>query len=267
MIPAYFWIGGMAGASSTLAVAARLSGNARLARSAVATAAAGVVGSPVLLVADLGRPGRFANMLRVAKVTSPMSLGTWVLSGFCPAAALAAAAEPTGRVPRLGRAGEAVAGALGPAMATYTAVLLATTAVPAWHDARRELPFVFAGSAAASAGAAAAASTPVGDAGPVRRLVVLGAALETAAERAMERRLGELGRPYSEGLTGRLSSAATALTVSGAVVVAAVGSRRRWAAVAGGALVLAGSMAERYAVVRAGTASALAVPATTTPAA
>ena len=34
---------------------------------------------------------------------------------------------------------------LGPALATYTAVLLADTAVPAWHEARRELPFVFAG--------------------------------------------------------------------------------------------------------------------------
>ena len=43
---------------------------------------------------------------------------------------------------------------LGLPLATYTAALIANTAVPAWHEARRELPFVFAAGAAASAGAA-----------------------------------------------------------------------------------------------------------------
>ena len=72
-------------------------------------------------------------------------------------------------LPRVGRTAETVAAMLGPFIATYTAVLVADTAVPAWHDARRELPFVFAGSAAASAGAAAAMLTPVADARPARR--------------------------------------------------------------------------------------------------
>ena len=42
---------------------------------------------------DLGKPSRFVNMLRVAKPTSPMSVGTWILSLYGPAAGLAGAAE------------------------------------------------------------------------------------------------------------------------------------------------------------------------------
>src|SRR5436309_802291 len=66
-VPAYFFTGGLAGASSTLAWAARLRGNDRLARRAALVSLANVAVSPALLIADLGRPGRFANMLRVAK--------------------------------------------------------------------------------------------------------------------------------------------------------------------------------------------------------
>src|SRR6185437_708684 len=43
--------------------------------------------------AAAGRPSRFLNMLRVAKPTSPMSVGTWILSAYGPAAGLAGAAE------------------------------------------------------------------------------------------------------------------------------------------------------------------------------
>ena len=54
----------------------------------------------------------------------------------------------TGRLP--GRAAATGGAALvGPAMATYTAALICDTAVPAWHEAHREMPYLFAGSAAA----------------------------------------------------------------------------------------------------------------------
>jgi hypothetical protein len=67
-------------------------------------------------------------------------------------------------------------------------------------EARRELPFVFAGSAAASAGVAAAIATPPAEAGAARRLAIAGALLELAATKAMERRLGQLlGGPYRQG--------------------------------------------------------------------
>jgi hypothetical protein len=145
-----------------------------------------------------------------------------------------------------------VAGLLGPALATYTGTLVADTAVPVWHEAGRELPFVFAGSAAASAGAAAVLSTPAADAGPARRLAVTGALLELGAAQTMERRLGELGEPYHQGPAGRLARLAKACTATGAGLVAVGGRRRRALAGAGAVLVLAGSACERWAVYKAG---------------
>jgi formate-dependent nitrite reductase membrane component NrfD len=87
----------------------------------------------------LGRPARFLNMMRVFKPTSPMSVGTWILTGYAPAALASAASDITGLLPAVGFAGTVAAAALGPALASYTGVLLADTAIPAWHDARREL--------------------------------------------------------------------------------------------------------------------------------
>src|ERR671921_860532 len=167
-IPWYFFFGGLAGASSVLSLSARVAGNDALARRALLVALGGATVSPVLLIMDLGRPERFYNMLRVVKPTSPMSVGTWVLSLFGPAAGVAATSELFGIFPRLGRACEALSALLGPALATYTAVLVADTSIPVWHEARRELPLLFAASSAASAGAAAAILTPPGEAGPAR---------------------------------------------------------------------------------------------------
>jgi hypothetical protein len=254
-VPWYFFVGGMAGASASLGLGARLAGNHRLARSAWTVAGAGVTAGVPLLVSDLGRPERFHHMLRMFKVTSPLSVGSWILAAIGPAAAGAAVADRLGVFPRLGRAAEAVAGLLGPALATYTGTLVADTAVPVWHEAGRELPFVFAGSAAASAGAAAVLLTPAADAGPARRLVASGALLELGAAQVMERRLGELGEPYHQGPAGRLARLAKACTAAGAGLVA-LGGRRRATAAAGAALVLAGSACERWAVYKAGFASA-----------
>jgi hypothetical protein len=141
---------------------------------------------------------------------------------------------------------------------TYTAVLVADTAIPAWHDAHRELPFLFAGSAMASAAGAAMALTPVDAAAPARRLAVLGAGLEVAAARAMEARVAG---PYERGRAGQMAKAAEACTAAGALLVLAAG-RRRPAAVAAGALLCAGSILTRFSVFRAGFESA-ADPAAT----
>jgi hypothetical protein len=255
-VPWYFFVGGMAGVSASLGLGARLAGNHRLAGNAWLVSGAGVAASVPLLVSDLGRPERFHHMLRVFKMTSPLSVGSWILAAIGPAAAGAAVSDRLGIFPRLGRVAEAVAGLLGPALATYTGVLVADTAVPVWHEAGRELPFVFAGSAAASAGAAATDLTPPGEAGPARRLVVAGALLELGSVAAMERRLGELGEPYHDGPAGRFARLAKACTAAGAGLVAAAGGRRRGLASAGAALVLAGSVCERWAVYKAGFQSA-----------
>ncbi len=254
-IPAYFFVGGTAGAAASLALAARLSGNDSLARSAKYVDAVAIGLSPALLIADLGRPERFLNMFRVFKVTSPMSVGTWIVGVSGLASGLASTLELLGRLPRTKLAAETTAGALGPFLSTYTAALLADTAIPVWHEARRELPFVFAGSSAASAGAVCTLVAAPEHAQPARRLAVAGAALELAAGRMMERRLGFLAEPYKRGGAGGLASAARALNATGAVTMLFQGGERR-RAVAASALLLAGSLCERFAVFRAGFASA-----------
>lgn len=254
-IPWYLFTGGLAGASAPLAVVAGATGNEALARRAWSVAVGALVVSPALLTADLGRPERFHHMLRVVKVTSPMSLGTWLLSATGAAAGLAWAHAVLGRFPRAGRAAGASTLVLGPALSTYTSVLIADTAVPAWHAARTELLFVFAASSAAAAGGAAVLLTPVSAAPAARRLAVAGGIAEIAASVVMEHRLGELGAPYRHGRPARLARAAKLCAAGGALLTAARG-RRRVLAAAGGALLLAGSALERQAVFAAGVATA-----------
>jgi len=254
-IPAYFFTGGLAGVSSVLGLGAQLTGRRRLRRATRVTALAAITASAGLLVADLGKPSRFHHMLRVAKVTSPMSVGSWLLAVYGPAAGLAAAPEVTGLFPRIGAVGGALAGLLGPAVATYTAVLVSDSAIPAWHEAHPYLPFVFGGGAAASAGGMALVVTPVAESGPARRMAVAGAVVELAATQLMEHQLGEVGEPYTEGPSGRLTKAAKVLIGAGALVTA-VGGRRRTGAVTGGAMLVAGALVERLAVFHAGVQSA-----------
>ncbi len=99
-IAGYLFLGGLAGASSTLAAGAQLSGRPGLARPLKLGAVGAISLSLVALVHDLGRPARFLNMLRVFKPTSPMSVGVWILSAYAPAAGAAALGElvPSGRL-------------------------------------------------------------------------------------------------------------------------------------------------------------------------
>ena len=92
--------------------------------------------------------------------------------------------ELTGILPGGRAAATLGAGLLGPAIATYTAALICDTAVPAWHEGYREMPYVFAGSAASAAGGLGLLAVRPADAGPARDLAVLGAAVELIAKRA-----------------------------------------------------------------------------------
>jgi Polysulphide reductase, NrfD len=255
-IPFYFYSGGLAGASAGLAALSELDGNDALARRAWAVALAGAAASPALLVTDLGVPSRFLSMLRVLKVSSPMSLGSWTLTAFGSLTAAATLSAWTGAAPRAGAVAKAGSAALGLPVATYTAALIANTAVPVWHEARATLPALFAAGAAASAGAASMALTSPGDAGPARRLTVIGAACELTAVTVMERRLGELARPYREGAAGTLGRLAKALTLAGGGLAATPAPRNRGGAIATATLVTAGAILERWSVFRAGHQSA-----------
>src|SRR3954453_4662972 len=113
-IPAYFFTGGLGGASAGLALAAELAGGDVLARRAWAVSLGALGVSPALLISDLGRPARFLNMLRVFKVTSPMSVGTWILSGAGTATGVVAANRFLGLFPdRVADVAAVAAGVLG----------------------------------------------------------------------------------------------------------------------------------------------------------
>ncbi|MDQ6748466.1 MAG: polysulfide reductase NrfD, partial [Candidatus Dormibacteraeota bacterium] len=147
-IPAYFFAGGLAGASAGLAYGAHLRGQPELARRAWAAALTGVAVSPALLISDLGRPERFLNMLRMFKLTSPMSVGSWVLSVSSTTTAVAALNAFTGRLAGPAAVARPLAALFGLPLSTYTGALLANTAIPVWHEARRQLPVLFASGAA-----------------------------------------------------------------------------------------------------------------------
>ena len=261
----YFFLGGVSAGSSLLAAGGDLTGRPGLRRAARLASVVALGGGTYWLIEDLGRPSRFHHMLRVAKPTSPMSVGTWALSAFGAAAGAAAAAELVPRSLRGTVAGRLVSGsarpaglaaaAVAPVVATYGAVLLSMTSVPAWKEAGEELPFVFAGSAAAASGGLSMILASPAEAGPARRLAVGGAAVELLAARRMEHRLGLVGEPYREGESGRLMRIASGLTAAGAVGSAALGRRSRVVAALSGAALLAGSLCTRLGVLRAGVAS------------
>jgi formate-dependent nitrite reductase membrane component NrfD len=270
-IPAYIFAGGVAAGSSLLAAGADLTGRDALRRTGRLGAIVALTFSVVALVHDLGKPSRFLNMLRTVKLTSPMSVGTWILSTYGPFAAIAAAAELVGMLPSgstrgrltgalrlvrwLGRPAGLVAGMTAPPVAAYTAVLLSDTATPSWHAAYKELPFVFCGSAAAASGGLGMIGSPVAQAGPARTYALGGALVELAFEHQMERSMGITAEPLHHGKAGRLMRAAKGLTIAGAAGTVLAG-RSRTLAVLSGAALMAGSACTRFAVFEAGQESA-----------
>jgi formate-dependent nitrite reductase membrane component NrfD len=266
-IPAYIFFGGLSAGSSLLAAGGDLSDRPVLRRAGRLTALVGMTATMATLVHDLGRPARFLNMLRTVKLTSPMSVGSWILAGYGPVAGVAAVAELAdmlaGRRPRgllgvlsrLGRPAGLLAGLTAPPVAAYTAVLLADTATPSWHEAYRELPFVFVGSAAAAAGGLAMMTTPVDEAGPARRMAAGGALLELLAARQMESSMGIAVEPLQRGRAGRLMKVSKVLTAAGAAG-SLVAARSRAAGVVSGAALVAGSVCTRFGIFEAGQESA-----------
>jgi DMSO reductase anchor subunit len=250
-VPLYLFLGGAAGSSALLGEMADVTGRPTLSKVAHYTAGVGSLASVGFLIHDLGRPERFLNMLRVFKPTSPLSVGSYILAPFSAVATATAGAKLLGWFPRLRRLSSAVAAVFGAPMTTYTAVLLANTSVPAWHEPHRQLPFVFAGSAMAAGGGITMALAPVEEAGPSRKMGVVGAALELGATNLVETRHGIVSEPYHVGRAGTLLKAAKACTAGGAGVTLVAG-RRRVGQIVGGVLLAAGSLLTRFGVFEAG---------------
>ena len=258
----YFFAGGLSGGSALLAAGADLTGRPALRRGARVGGLAALAAGTYFLIADLGRPERFYRMLRVAKPTSPMSMGTWMLAGYGPAIGLAAAAElvpkrwqgtvPGRLVRALARPAGLAAAALAPGVASYGAVLLSQTAVPAWNAGHEEMPFIFTASSAASAGGLGMIVAPVSEAAPARRLATYGAVVELAASQRLERRVGVVGEVYSTGPAARYLQRASTLTAAGVLGSVLLGRRSRIAAAASGLALLAGGLFERLGLLHAG---------------
>jgi formate-dependent nitrite reductase membrane component NrfD len=277
-VAAYLFLGGVAGGSALLGAGGKVLGYPALRRAGRIGAVAAAALGGAALAKDLGKPSRGLNMLRTVKLTSPMSVGSWILTAFGGFSGLALATElgqallerpsGTGRsgtaVARVSRVlavadGPATAGSalFAPPLAAYTAVLLADTATPTWHESYRELPFVFVSSANAAASGLALLTVPARQNGPARRLAALSALVETLAFERMQHELGPmLAEPLRTGRAARLLRASTVLTVAGAVGAVTVGRTRVGAALSGLAL-MAGSACTRFGVFEAGMASAI----------
>jgi len=232
-VPAYFFVGGAAGASAVIAAAARFTGASHtLVRDAKRIAAAGAIASGPLLIADLGRPERFLNMLRVFKPQSPMSVGVWTLVVFGGSTTAGVLFKGT-----LGDVAAIVAAATGLIMATYTGVLIGATAIPVWAEHKKTLPIVFGASALASA---VGLLELLGHDEPALNALGLAAA---AAEAALARRTKRIGA--AEIFSGAVPAALRVMSLKS----------KRFRRVAAGAA-LFGSLLTRLAWVEAGKASA-----------
>lgn len=267
-IAAYLFLGGIAAGSQLLAAGGAARGYPALRRAGRVAAVLAAAAGGGALAMDLGKPSRALNMMRTVKLTSPMSVGSWILAGFSGFSGLALASE-VGAALTDGRSGVGKALALAgpsatvgsalfaPPLAAYTAVLLADTATPTWHESYRELPFVFVSSANASAAGLAMITVPTSQNGPARKLAALSAVTELVAFESMTERLGPtLSEPLRTGRAGRLLKASKILTTAGAVGAVALGRSRVGAALSGLAL-MAGSVCTRFGVFEAGMASAI----------
>jgi formate-dependent nitrite reductase membrane component NrfD len=285
-IPLYFWMGGVAGGAAVAGAAARLfggPGHRDTVRQARWLALALAALCPIPLIQDLGRPARFLNMLRIAKVSSPLNLGTWILTGFgLTSGALAArqAAEDSFLIAREGALGRALRvipdapltvahGALGVALGGYTGVLLTSSAVPLWAARGVALGPLFESTAVASGAAAVSLIGEASDqANPKSRAsldwiqtaaqfgqVVALTIFETGKPKRIARPLreGRWGRAYQAGVMG----AGVVIPLALRLGARALGPRRfRWLSVTAAALTLTGALVERFALVEAGKLSA-----------
>jgi hypothetical protein len=266
-IPIYFFAGGAAGAAAIMAGVANFTGaDPRLTRDARYLAAIGGAISPVLLISDLGVPSRFVNMLRVFKIQSPMSVGSWTLVAFSSSAAAAAFLGAMRERSRLAfapirmieSASHFVSAITGAVLSTYTGVLIGATAIPVWNENAKLLPIHFATSGMSAAasilelrGHNVAALNAIGIAGAVGETLV-GASIEFRSSRAL--------KPLKSGWSGWLTRLGGLLSGPLPLVLRLLSlggnSRRRQnLRKMAAASTVAGSLVTRFAWTQAGEAS------------
>ncbi len=280
LIEWYFFLGGLASGTYVVAAIAALFGRPEhimVVRIGRYLAPLLVVPCPVLLILDLGRPERFYNMLRVVKLRSPMSLGTWGLVGFSLLAFLSGG-QQAGRDGLLGGAGRVlgrlparVLAALGVPfgffLGGYTGVLLGATAVPLWARNARLLGPLFLSSAVSSSCAliqlvlACLPGRHEESESALERGELVAALSEAAALAAIHVHSGALDAPLTTGRLGRLHAfGAIGCGIVGPLLVRSAG---RWLglpprprSILASALALVGAFLVKHVMMRAGAQSA-----------
>lgn len=265
LVPLYFFVGGAAGSLGIIgSLADLLGGDRRLAQRARWMAVSGAAISSVLLIADLGRPSRFLNMLRVFKPQSTMSMGSWVLSAFSTFAATSAFADllalrlGNGIAVRalrgIGRCGSVL---FGMPFHNYTGILIGASVIPVWNNRVRSLPRQFGMSGLQSA-VGLLELTGSSSSSALNALGLLSAGFESWEGVDLLRTPDRAVQPAKRHSSGVLIQAAGILSGPLPIVlrILAVGRRRntrlrRLAAWCG----ILGSLCMRYGWVRAGTLS------------
>jgi len=223
----YFFLGGIAGGSYLVATLADFFGLKRdrqLVRAGRYLSLLCILASPILLIMDLGRPERFHHMLRVLKFRSVMSLGSWGITFFGLCCGLTAAHQMAkdgllNWFPFMARtmralpvkAIEAVGAMFGLFVASYTGVLLSSTAVPIWARAKHMLGPLFLTSGLSTGLAALSLILSFGrDKGQrdtlerLDRAEMITTGTELGLLAALIPTLGPLARPLFKGKTGML---------------------------------------------------------------
>ena len=256
-VPLYFFVGGVAGISTVIAVVAHLFGNAGLIRAGLWIGFLGAMISAPLLIADLGRPARFLNMLRVFKLRSAMSVGAWTLAGFSSAVGLAVVCH------ELILAGygndfllviewmaEIAAALSGLILASYTSVLLSVTAIPVWSENRKLVPIVFL---AGGLGSAAAVLELLGFLVPVTQFIgIVASTVETLVAIIIELRGRYVDRPLREGVVGWLTRTGGALAGPTSLMLRIFSGHSSVARYVAAVCFVIGALISRYAWIGAG---------------
>ncbi|HKS90139.1 MAG TPA: NrfD/PsrC family molybdoenzyme membrane anchor subunit [Stellaceae bacterium] len=220
-VSAYMFVSGIAGAAQILAAAAELTDRdkyAAIIRNGRYVAFAGAaIGAP-LLIADLHTPQRFYNMLRIFRPTSPMSIGTYVLTGFGLLSGVLAVLQAA-RADRAARIVQLPAAAAGAALSTYTGALLTATSTPLWAAAPRLIPALFGASAMSGAATLLSLGADGATMRPLSRIGAAAGAVECGLLLALPSRLAAAGI--------RTSCAAAPLLAAAAVPLLAQAARRR----------------------------------------
>jgi Polysulphide reductase, NrfD len=261
-VPLYFFLGGVAGMSACIALAGQLfHGDPSLIRWSLWIGLLGAAICPALLIADLGRPLRFLNMLRVFKPQSTMSMGAWILVAYSGCIFLALLcfelrwhgfANPV--LTPLLWLGEVAAAVTGLLLASYTGVLIGATAVPVWSENRLLLPAHFLTS---GMGGAAGILELAGFLVPGTQILGFAASgIETLIEIMLQVRKRPVDSPLHHGRSGRTLLVAGLLEGPAALLL-----RILWGSVPAGRLAAAGAfligaLLSRYAWIWAGSASA-----------